>query len=438
MSKSLLRSALGAAVPHRKNTAAMETVCMPLPSRIVLPVSQHIGAPAVPVVKKGDHVDVGTLVAQAGSYVSADIHSGVSGTVSEVTTIMLANGNETPAVVITPDGAQTVDAAICPPQITDAESFLAAVRASGLVGQGGAGFPTHVKLSPKDPSAINCLLINGAECEPYITADHRALLEDGEDVYRGIKLVQKFLGIPRAVICIERNKPDAIDAMFKITSRDPDVEVKPLPSRYPQGAEKILIENALGREVPAGGLPADVGVIVLNVATAAFIAKYLRTGMPLTTTRLTVDGEAVARRQNVEVIIGTPIQEVLDFCGGVTEDAGKVLMGGPMMGVAVPNTDYPVLKQNNAILAFREKDSHVPAAQACIHCGRCINGCPMGLSPVQIAAAWRNEDIDVLNKLHAELCIECGTCSFVCPAMRPVTQTMRLAKAMQRAKGGKK
>lgn len=438
MSKSVLRSALGAAVPHRKNTAAMETVRMPLPSRVVLPVSQHIGAPAVPVVKKGDHVDVGTLVAQPGSFVSAGIHSGVSGTVTDITTLMLANGNETPAIVITPDGAQTVDPAVCPPEVTDAESFLAAVRASGLVGQGGAGFPTHVKLSPKDPSAIRYLLINAAECEPYITADHRTLMEDGEDVFLGIKLVQKYLGIPKVLIGIERNKPDAIDYMFKLTSRDPDVEVKPLPSRYPQGAEKILIENVLGREVPAGGLPADVGVIVLNVATVAFIAKYIRTGMPLTTTRLTVDGEAVARRQNVEVIIGTPIQEVLDFCGGVSEDLGKVLMGGPMMGVAVPNTDYPVLKQNNAVLAFKEKDSHVPAATACIHCARCINGCPMGLAPVQIAAAWRNEDVPALNKLHAELCIECGTCSFVCPAMRPVTQTMRLAKAMQRAKGGKK
>ncbi len=438
MSRSLLRSALGAAVPHRKNTAAMETVRMPLPSRIVLPVSQHIGAPASLLVKKGDHVDVGTLVAQADSYISSDIHSGVSGTVSEVTTIMLASGSEVPAVVITPDGAQTVDAAVCPPEVTDRESFIAAVRASGLVGQGGAGFPTHAKLSPKAPDAINTLLINGAECEPYITSDHRALLEDGEDVYRGIKLVQEYLDIPRAVICIERNKPDAIDNMFKITSRDPDVEVKPLPSRYPQGAEKILIESALGREVPAGALPAAAGVIVLNVATVAFIAKYLRTGMPLTTTRLTVDGEAVVRRQNVEVVIGTPIQEVLDFCGGVSEDTAKVLMGGPMMGVAVPHTDYPVLKQNNAILAFKEKDSHLPDAQACIHCARCINGCPMGLAPVQIAAAWRNEDVEALTKYHVELCIECGTCSYVCPAMRPVTQTMRLAKAMQRAKGGKK
>ncbi len=438
MSKSLLRSALGAAVPHRKNTAAMETVRMPLPSRVVLPVSQHIGAPARPLVKKGDHVDVGTLVAEAGGFVSADIHSGVSGTVTEVTTLMLSNGNEVPAVVITPDGAQTVDASVCPPQITDKESFLAAVRASGLVGQGGAGFPTHVKLSPKDPDAIKYLVINGAECEPYITADHRTFLEDGADVYQGVKLVQQYLNIPKALICIERNKPDAIDAMFKLTAHDPDVEVKPLPSRYPQGAEKILIENALGREVPAGGLPADAGVIVLNVATVAFIAKYLRTGMPLTTTRLTVDGEAVVRRQNVEAVIGTPVQEVLDFCGGVTEDVGKVLMGGPMMGVALPNTNYPVLKQNNAILAFREKDSHRQDASACIHCARCINGCPMGLAPVQIASAWRAENVDELNKLHAELCIECGTCSYVCPAMRPVTQTMRLAKAMQRAKGGKK
>lgn len=438
MSRSLLRSALGAAVPHRKNTAAMETVRMPLPTKLILPVQQHIGAPAKPVVAKGDHVDVGTLVAAADGFISANIHSGVSGTVTELTTVMMPGGRETPAVVIEPDGAQTVSAGVCPPQVTDAASFAAAVRASGLVGLGGAGFPTHVKLSPKDPTALRVLLINAAECEPYITADHRALLEDGADVYEGIKLVQKYLGIRRAVICIERNKPDAIDKMFSMTAKDPDVEVKPLLSRYPQGAEKILIETVTGREVPAGGLPADAGALVLNAGTVAFIAKYLRTGMPLVSRRLTVDGDAVARRQNVEVLIGTPISEVLDFCGGIAEDTGKVLMGGPMMGLAMDSTAFPVLKQNNAILAFSEKKSHVPDPQPCIHCARCINSCPMGLAPAQIASAYRQGDVAALARFRVDLCIECGTCTYECPAMRPVTQTMRLAKALLHEKGGKK
>ena len=438
MSKFLLRSALGTVVPHRKNTADMQTVCMPLPSRVILPVSQHIGAPAVPVVEKGSHVDVGTLVAQAAGWVSANIHSGVSGTVREIAPLMMPNGAEVPAIVIEPDGAQTVDAAVCPPAVTDAASFVEAVRASGLVGLGGAGFPTHVKLSPPEKAELRYLLINGAECEPYITADNRTLLEEGEDVCEGIRLVQKYLGIRKALICIERNKQAAIDHMFEMTAREPDMEVRPLPSRYPQGAEKVLIEKVTGREVPAGGLPADAGVLVLNATTAAFLARYLRTGMPLVTRRLTVDGDAVARRQNVEVIIGTPLQEVLDFCSGLAEDTGKVLTGGPMMGIAMASTAFPVLKQNNAVLAFREASSHLPAPQPCIHCGRCVNDCPVGMSPVQLAGAYRRQAVDELARLHAELCIECGTCSYVCPAMRPVTQSVRLAKGLLRQKGGKK
>lgn len=438
MSKFLLRSALGTVVPHRKNTADMQTVCMPLPGRVILPVAQHIGAPAVPVVAKGSHVDVGTLVAQAAGWVSANIHSGVSGTVREIAPLMMPNGAEVPAIVIEPDGAQTVDTAVCPPAVTDAASFVEAVRASGLVGLGGAGFPTHVKLSPPEKAELRYLLINGAECEPYITADDRTLLEEGEDVCEGIRLVQKYLGIRKALICIERNKQAAIDHMFELTAREPDMEVRPLPSRYPQGAEKVLIERVTGREVPAGGLPADAGVLVLNATTAAFLARYLRTGMPLVTRRLTVDGDAVARRQNVEVIIGTPLQEVLDFCGGLAEDTGKVLTGGPMMGIAMASTAFPVLKQNNAVLAFREASSHLPAPQPCIHCGRCVNDCPVGLSPVQLAGAYRRQAVDELARLHAELCIECGTCSYVCPAMRPVTQSVRLAKGLLRQKGGKK
>ena len=427
MKRSLLRAAQGAAAPHRKNTAAMQTVAMPLPSEIRLPLVQHIGAPAKPVVAVGDAVYVGTRVAEAGGFVSVDIHSGVSGKVKAIEPCLMPNGSMTQAIVITPDNLQNPDPAITPPTVDSKEDFINAVRASGLVGLGGAGFPTHVKLSAKQQ--LNQLVINAAECEPYITADCRTLMEDGEDVYQGIKLVQKWLGIRHAVIGIERNKPEAIDAMFLRTAKDPTVRIKPLPSVYPQGAEKVLIQKTTGREVPAGGLPADVGVLVLNVTTVAFIARYLRTGMPLTTRRLTVDGDAVANRQNVEVIIGTPIREVLDFCGGISEDTGKLLTGGPMMGTAMADTAFPVLKQNNAILALKESVSHLPKATACIHCGRCVNGCPMGLAPVQISEALEKHDIAQMTKLQTALCIECGTCSFVCPAKRPITQEMRLAKA---------
>ncbi len=438
MSRSLLRAARGAAVPHRKYTSDMYTVRMPLPSRLVLPTVQHIGAPATPVVAKGDHVDVGTLVAKGEGFVSADIHSGASGTVQDITTVMMPGGRQVPAIVIVPDGRQTVDAAIAPPAVKNTASFVEAVRASGLVGLGGAGFPVHVKLSPRVPGSLRTLLVNAAECEPYITADHRTLLEQSADVLEGIRLVMKYLGIKKTKICIERNKPDAIDKMFALTAREPDIEVFPLLSRYPQGAEKVLIHTVLHKEVPAGGLPADVGALVMNVGSVAFIARYLRTGMPLVSRRLTVDGEAIGRRQNVEVLVGTPIREVLDFCGGIADNTGKLLTGGPMMGIAMRDTDFPILKQNNALIALPEAAAHLPEPGPCIHCGRCVNSCPMGLAPVQIAGAHRAGDVPLLARLHTGLCIECGTCTYACPAMRPITQTMRLAKAMLREQGGKK
>ena len=323
---------------------------MPLPSKIVLSMNQHIGAPAAPAVAKGDQVYVGTIVGKAGGFVSADIHSGVSGTVSEITTITGSNGSIQTAVVIVPDGEQKVDPSIAPPQVTDLKSFQDAVRASGLVGLGGAGFPTAVKLAPKNLDEIDTLLINGAECEPYITSDNRCFIEDTHFILSGIKAVMKYLNIPKCIIGIEANKPEAI-AKMKAAIDVAGIEVKELPCRYPQGAEKVLIENCTGREVPFPGLPSDVGVIVMNVTSTAFVGKYLETGMPLTTKRLTVDGDIVKEPKNVEVIIGTPIQELFDFCGGLTEEPGKVLYGGPMMGTCVASLDQPILKNNNAVLA---------------------------------------------------------------------------------------
>lgn len=431
------RLSSGASVPHRKGTASLATEKMPLPTKLILPMQMHIGAPSVPCVEKGDTVYVGTVVGKAGGFVGADIHSGVSGVVESIDTIRFANGASAPAVVITPDGKQTPDPAIKPPAVTDAPSLIAAAQACGLVGLGGAGFPTAVKLSPKNPDDIDTLIINGAECEPYITADNREFLECSDTIMSGIAAVKEHLHIKNVVIGIERNKPEAIDLMFSLTQGHSDYKVLPLESLYPQGAEKVLILKAVGREVPRGGLPADAGVIVMNVATVSALGKYLATGMPLTTKRLTVDGSAIATPKNVEVIIGTPIAEVLDFCGGVSEDAGKIISGGPMMGSAVLRTDFPVLKQNNALLALKESEAHLPNPQPCIHCGRCINACPMGLSPVQIATAYTLGDVDELNALMADLCISCGTCTFVCPSKRPVTQTMSLAKIMQK-NGGKK
>ena len=409
---------------------------MPLPSKIVLSMGQHIGAPASPAVAKGDQVYVGTIVGKSGGFVSSDIHSGVSGTVSEITTITAPNGATQTAVVIVPDGEQKVDPAIAPPEVTDYKSFVDAIRASGLVGLGGAGFPTAVKLSPKNLDEIDTLLINGAECEPYITSDNRCFLEDTHHVLGGIKAVMKYLNIPKCIIGIEGNKPEAI-AKMKAAIDAPGIEVKQLPCRYPQGAEKVLIENCTGREVPFPGLPSDVGVIVMNVTSVAFVSKYLETGMPLTTKRLTVDGDIVKEPKNVEVLIGTPIQELLDFCGGLTAQPGKVLYGGPMMGTCVADLSQLILKNNNAVLAFSEKLARLPKKTNCIHCGRCVNACPLGLAAKDIVKAYDNGNVELLQELNADLCMSCGTCSFVCPAKRPLAPSIALANIMMK-NGGKK
>ncbi len=434
MFKKLRRSSEGVHAPHNKLTDNSRTRIMPVPDFIYLPLRQHIGAPAKPIVGKGDEVFVGTKVAEAGGFVSSPIYSGVSGKVKEITELQFANGKES-CIVIESDKEQTLSSEIVPPKVVDYDTFVKAVAESGLVGLGGAGFPTAVKLSPKSLLAIDTLIINAAECEPYITADNREMLECPDHVMAGIVLVKRFLGIKNILIGIERNKPDAVDLMFSLAAGDKSITVVPLETRYPQGAEKILIETMTGREVPVGGLPSDVGVIVLNVATVSFISKYIESGMPLIKKRVTVDGDAIANPQNFEVFIGTPIKDVIDYCGGYSKQVGKLIMGGPMMGISIPNPDLPIQKQTNAILALSQKKARPPITTACIRCGRCVAACPMGLSPVEISDGYEIEDVNELTVLNIASCIECGCCSFTCPAKRPLTPTMKLAKVMQR--GGK-
>ncbi|MFI3253727.1 MAG: electron transport complex subunit RsxC [Eubacteriales bacterium] len=441
MLKFLKRSSLGADVPHEKRTSKLETVKMPLPSKIVLSMNQHIGAPATPAVKKGDKVHVGSVVGDAGGFVSMDIHSGVSGTVDSITTIVGGNGAKQQAVVIIPDGEQTVDPAIAPPEITDMKSFTDAVRSSGLVGLGGAGFPSTVKLCPQNLAEVNTLCVNGAECEPYITSDNRCFIEDANHVINGIQTIMKHLMMTECYIGIEENKPEAIKRMELAVSElaksgdNTKIIVKKLPCRYPQGAEKVLVEMCTGREVPFPGLPSDVGVMVMNVTTIAFISKYLETGMPLTTKRLTVDGDIVKNPQNVEVIIGTPLEELFEFCGGFTAEVGKVLYGGPMMGMCVADLSQPVLKNNNAILAFSREMAMPKKKTNCIHCGKCTNACPLGLSAKEIVEGYNAHDVDLLKELTTDLCMSCGTCSFVCPAKRPLCPSIALAKIMMKEGG---
>lgn len=312
----------GAHVPHHKNTAHTETRVMPPPDEITLPMTQHIGAPCVPCVKKGDRVYVGTKVADSAAYVSVPIHSSVSGTVKEIKKVIMPGGQAVDAVIITSDGLMEHDPAVCPPpEIKTKQQLTDAARASGLVGLGGAGFPAHVKLNVPPDKKIDTLIVNVAECEPYITSDHREALENGKNVLAGIYKIKEILDVHRVIIAIEDNKPDAIEALTRIADdpkMDPNDEVRVLKlhASYPQGAEKVLVQAATGRKVPAGGLPADVGCLVMNIGSVSFLASYMRTGMPLTMKRVTVDGSAVQNPQNVIVPIGTKIREVMEFCGG--------------------------------------------------------------------------------------------------------------------------
>ena len=427
----------GVHVPHRKNTAECETVVMPPPQQVILAMSQHLGAPCVPTVKVGDKVAVGQIVGDSEQPVSAPVHASVSGTVSAITTLQLPGGRSTQAVVVDADGEQRVHESVRPPQVASREDLLRAVRASGLVGLGGAGFPTHIKLNPQNPDEVDTLLVNAAECEPYITADYRVCMENSWDIVSGVQTLMELLNIRRVIIAIERNKPAAIRELSNIAASisrpGREVRVQPLPARYPQGAEKVLIAACTGRRVPPGKLPADVGCLVMNVTTVAFLARYLKSGMPLVERRLTVDGSAVQHPQNVRVPIGTPIHQVLDFCGGTDRPVRKLLMGGPMMGLALMDDTLPVLKQNNAILALAEEDAPALSASACIRCGRCVSACPMRLVPPSIAAAYQRRDTAAMEKLQVSTCMECGCCTYSCPAYRPIVQTMRLAKEAVRA-----
>ena len=432
----------GVHVPHRKNTADKPALRMEPPKTVVLPMSMHIGAPAKPVVKVGDLVKVGTLVAEAGGAVSAPIHASVSGKVTKIADYLLSDGRTVPAVTIESDGEMTPDESIAPPTVTSREELIEAVKNAGIVGLGGAGFPTHFKLNA-DPERIDYLIINGAECEPYVTSDTLTMVERADDMAVALEAVKTHLGIKNIIIGIENNKKKAIESMKRLmadVSKGCTAEVKILPSVYPQGGEKVLIYHTTGRVVPVGKLPIDVGCVVINCTTLAAIGAYLKTGMPLVEKCVTVDGGSVKSPANVWVPIGTSMAEVFAFCGGLeTEFPKKVVYGGPMMGITVPDTSAPILKNTNAILALTDKEAKLPKTTACIRCGSCTNTCPFGINPAAIARAYQKRDAAALEELALTACMECGCCSFVCPANRPLAQTNKLAKAFlkeEKAKEG--
>lgn len=425
----------GAHVPHHKNTSSVESVVMPAPDTVIIPMVQHIGAPCTPLVKKGDHVYMGQKIGDSDAFVSAPVHASLSGTVKELKKIMLTGGQMVDAVVIESDGKMELDPEIQPPApIVDKKSLAKAARDSGLVGLGGAGFPAHVKLNVPEDKKIDTLIVNVAECEPYVTCDHREALENGKNVLEGIYKVKEILDVHRVLIAIEDNKPDAIEELRKIADNpklDPNDEVRilPLKSMYPQGAEKVLVQAATGRMVPEGKLPADVGCLVMNIGSISFLASYMRNGIPLIRKRITVDGSAIKNPMNVIVPVGTPIKDVVEFTGGYKAEPRKIIMGGPMMGVAITGDDLPVLKQNNGILAFDEREAALNTPTDCIRCGRCVAACPMKLIPTKLEKYSELGDVETLNKLSIMTCMECGCCAFSCPAGRRIVQAIRLGKS---------
>ena len=421
----------GVHVKHCKNTAKLKAERIPTPKSITVPMSMHIGAPAVPIVKVGDTVKVGQLIGEAGPGLSSPVYSGVSGTVKKIDGIISISGAQIPTVVIESDGEQTIAESVVPYEVNTREEFLDALSRSGIVGLGGAGFPTLVKLKA-DVSKIDTLLINGAECEPYITSDTRTMIDDAAAVADGIRLVAGFLEINNIVIGIEKNKPECITSMRRAVRNIKWARVKPLPSVYPQGGEKVLVYHTLGRVIKEGGLPLDCGVIVMNCTTIAAISRFIRTGMPLVEKCITVDGSAVANPKNVIAPIGTPVMDLIEFCGGFSEEPRKMLYGGPMMGIALPDTSSPVLKQTNAVLAFGKKEATPPKVTPCIKCGRCVEHCPFGIDPTAISKAYMENDPETLEKLKVNLCMECGCCSYVCPAKRNIVQRNKMAKTMLR------
>lgn len=411
----------------------------PLPKQAVFPMSQHIGAPAKPVVKKGDKVKVGTLIAEAGGFISAPIHSSVSGTVFKVDNAIHASGYLQPAIIINVEGdewEETIDRSTKletleqHPELTP-EEIVNRIKAAGVVGMGGACFPTFVKLCPPPGAKPECVIINGVECEPYITSDYRLMMEKGDELIEGVKILMAGAKVNKGYIGIEDNKPAAIELLAnKLQEKGIDnIEVVPLAKKYPQGGEKQLVDAVIGRQVPAPpAIPVNVGAIVQNAGTAVAVYEAVMKHKPLFERYTTVTGKKLAKPSNFLVRMGTSFGELIDLCGGLPEGENKVLAGGPMMGKAVNSLDVPVGKGQNAVTILTDNDAHRQAAQPCIRCAKCVSACPMGLEPFLLATGSALKKWDLLEKEMITSCIECGSCQFTCPAHRPMLDNIRLGK----------
>ncbi len=400
------------------------------PELLVFPLSQHIGAPCEPLVKKGDRVYKGTKIGDSSGFVSAPIHSSVSGEVVAVEKRPVSNGSETMSVVVKNDFTDELDPSVKPIDYTSVkpDDIPGIIREAGVVGMGGATFPTHVKLSPPVGKKIDTVIVNGAECEPYLTSDHRVMLETPDEVIMGLKIILYRFGITNGHIAIEENKADAIDVLSRLCAKESGMTVDTLKKKYPQGGEKQLIYAVTKRKVPLGGLPADVGVIVVNIDTCTAIARKFMYGTPLMRRIVTLAGGAVKDPCNYRVPIGTPVEYIIEQNGGFTEEPKKVLMGGPMMGVSQFRLDVPIIKGSGAVLCFTESESALPEEGPCIRCGKCVSHCPMKLMPLYLNDGALAKDYETCEKFGITACIECGSCSYVCPSKRHLVQNIRAGK----------
>lgn len=409
----------------------------PLPKQAIFPMGQHIGAPAKPVVKKGDKVKVGTMIAEAGGFVSAPIHSSVSGTVFKVDNAVDASGYMRPAIIINVEGdewEESIDRSDKLERLEDhpeltPEEIVNRVKAAGVVGMGGACFPTHVKLCPPPGTTPECVIINGVECEPYITSDFRLMMEKADELIEGVKILMAAVKVHKGYIGIEDNKPEAIELLTKKLENNSEIEVVPLQKKYPQGGEKQLIDAVIGRQVPAPpAIPINVGAIVQNAGTAVAVYEAVMKRKPLFERYTTVTGKQLAKPSNYLVRMGTTFGELIDLCGGLPEGDNKILAGGPMMGKAVNSLNTPVGKGQNSITILTNEDAHRKTPQPCIRCAKCVSVCPMGLEPFLLASGSALQKWELMEKEMITSCIECGSCQYTCPAHRPMLDNIRKGK----------
>ncbi|MDR0364123.1 MAG: electron transport complex subunit RsxC [Bacteroidales bacterium] len=404
-----------------------------IPKRAIFPLGQSLGAPSVPIVKKGDMVKVGQLIAKGEAFISSNIHSSVSGKVFAVDDYLDASGYRKPSIIIDVEGDEWEEGIDRSPNLKrdfslSKEEILNKIKEAGIVGMGGAAFPTHVKLTVPAGKKAECLIINAVECEPYLTADHRLMLEKGEEMLVGVSIIMRALEVSRAIIGIENNKKDAIQHLSESAKKFQGIKIMALKVKYPQGAEKQLVKAAINREIPSGKLPLEVGAVVTNAGTSLAVYEAVQKNKPLIDRIVTLTGKSVAKPSNFLVRNGSPVFMLIEAAGGLPEDTGKIISGGPMMGKAVTSTDIPVTKGTSGILLMTQKESKRVPVQNCIRCAKCTTACPMGLEPYYLAILSTNENYESLEKEGVMDCIECGSCHFTCPSGRPLLDTIRVGK----------